>query len=115
MAMPVRGGILTCNITDPQTLYASYMSFLTHGGIFVPSTRKHTIGEDVFVAFTLPGSAERYPLNGKVVWVNEKGTTAKPAGFGMQFGTDPNSIKIKNEIERLLAGQVESDRPTFTM
>lgn len=115
MAMPVRGGILTCNFTDTSTLYSSYMSFVTNGGIFVPSNRKHTLGEDVFVAFTLPGSSERYPLNGKVVWVNEKGTTMKPAGFGMQFGTDPNSLKLKNEIERLLAGEVESSRPTFTM
>lgn len=26
MAMPVRGGILTCNIADTQTLYSSYLS-----------------------------------------------------------------------------------------
>lgn len=115
MAMPIRGGIITCNITDTQTLYSSYLSFITHGGIFVPSARKHNLGEDVFVAFTLPSSAERYPVNGKVVWINEKGTPSRPAGFGMQFGTDPNSLKMKNEIERLLAGEVESTRPTFTM
>ena len=59
MAMPIRGGILTCNIADTQTLHSSYLSFVTHGGIFVPSTRQHNLGEDVFVAFTLPGSAER--------------------------------------------------------
>ncbi len=115
MPMPIRGGVLTCNIADIQTLYNSYLSFITHGGIFVPSTKKHTLGEDVFVAFTLPGSSERYPLNGKIVWINEKGTPNKPTGFGMQFGTDPNSTKLKNEIERLLAGQTESTRPTYTM
>lgn len=115
MAMPIRSGILTCNIADTQTLHSSYLSFVTHGGIFVPSTRQHNLGEDVFVAFTLPGSAERYPLNGKIVWINEKGTLSKPAGFGMQFGTDPNSLKLKNEIERLLAGEIESTNPTYTM
>lgn len=115
MAMPVRGGILTCNITDIPTLYSSYISFVTNSGIFVPSARKHSLGEDVFVAFTLPGSTERYPVNGKIVWINEKGTPQKPAGFGMQFGTDPNSLKLKNEIERLLAGEVESVKPTYTM
>lgn len=115
MAMPVRGGILTCNIADTQTLYNSYLSFVNHGGIFVPSTRKHALGEDVFVAITLPGSAERYPLNGKIVWVNEKGTPSKPSGFAIQFGTDPNSLKLKNEIERLLAGEVGATRPTYTM
>lgn len=115
MVMPIRGGIITCHISDTQTLYQSYMTFVKDGGIFVPSTRKHAIGEDVFVAFSLPNSSERYPLNGKVVWVNEKGTSTKPAGFGMQLGKDPNSLKFKNEVERLLAGQTQSDKATYTM
>lgn len=115
MAMPMRGGILTCHIPDTQTLYSSYLSFVTNGGIFVPSTRGHKLGEDVFVACTLPGSSERYPLNGKIIWINDKGTTTKPAGFAIQFGTDPNSLKIKNEIERLLAGEINSTKPTYTM
>lgn len=117
MAMPARGGggIITCNITDTATLYSSYLPFVTNGGIFVPSTRGHQIGEDVFVAFTLPGSSERYPLNGKVVWVNHKSVGGRPAGFAMQFGVDPNSTRIRNEVERLLAGQLESPQPTYTM
>lgn len=115
MVMPMRGGIITYNISDTQTLYNSHMSFVKDGGIFVPSTRKHTLGEEVFVVFSLPNSSERYPLNGKIVWLNEKGTTAKPAGFGIQFGTDPNSLKLKNEIERLLAGADSSERATYTM
>lgn len=115
MVMPMRGGIITYNIADTQTLYSSYMSFVKGGGIFVPSTRKHALGEDVFVVFTLPNSSERYPLNGKVVWINEKGTSSKPAGFGMQFGADTNSLKFKNELERLLAGGDSLKQATFTM
>jgi type IV pilus assembly protein PilZ len=115
MAMFLRSGIITCNIAHIQTLYSSYLSFVANGGIFVPSTRGYNIGDDVFVAFTLPGSNDRFPLNGKIIWVNDKGTTAKPAGFALQFGTDINSQKMKNEIERQLAGMVESDRPTYTM
>lgn len=111
----MRGGIITCNFSDVQTLYSSYLSFITNNGIFVPSSRKHHLGEEVFVVVTLPDSSERYPLSGKIVWLNDKGTTTKPSGFGMQFGTDTNSLKLKNEIERLLAGQVDSDKTTFTM
>lgn len=111
----MRGGIITCTFDDIQTLYNSYLSFVTNNGIFVSSNRKHHLGEEVFVVVTLPDSSERYPLNGKIVWLNDKGTTAKPSGFGVQFGTDPNSLRLKNEIERLLAGQVDSDRATFTM
>ena len=115
MAMPVRGGIITCNIPNTQALYSSYLAFVDNGGIFVPSTRQHSLGEDVFVAFTLPGSADRFPLNGKIIWINAKGTATKPAGFGMQFGKDPNSIRLRNEIEKLIAGEINSDKPTFTM
>lgn len=115
MAMPIRGGIITCQIPDSQTLYSSYMSFVKDGGIFVPSSRKHTLGEDVFVAFSLPNSSERYPLNGKIIWINEKGTTTKPAGFGMQLGNDPNSLRFKNDVERLLAGLTSSEQATYTM
>lgn len=116
MAMPSRGGgIITCTIADTQTLYQSYLPFVNGGGIFVPSTRQHKLGEDVFVAFTLPGSSERFPLNGKIVWINHKSTITKPAGFAMQFGSDPNSVRIRNEVERILAGQLESTNPTYTI
>lgn len=116
MAMPIRGGgIITCAIKDVATLYASYMPFVHNGGIFVPSNRPHQIGEDVFVAFTLPDSQERYPLNGKVIWLNQKSVGGRPQGFGMQIGTDINGNRIRNEIERLLAGSLESAQPTYTM
>lgn len=116
MAMPVRGGgIITCNITDLNVLYASYMPFVHNGGIFVPSNRGHQIGEDVFVAFTLPGSQERFPLNGKVIWINHKSVGGRPQGFGMQIGSDVNGTRIRNEIEKLLAGKLESNQATYTM
>lgn len=117
MPMPMRGagGIITCNFSDTDTLYASYLPFVTNGGVFVPNTQPRRIGEDVFVAFMLPGSTERYPLNGKVIWINHKASAGRPAGFAIQFGNDPNSLRMRNEIERLLAGSLESPRPTYTM
>lgn len=116
MAMPVRGGgIITCNIPDTEVLYSSYLTFVNGGGIFVPSARNHHLGEEVFVAFTLPGGSDRYPLNGKIIWVNHKQSGNKPAGFALQFGSDPNSTRMRNEIERLLAGQVDSPKATYTM
>lgn len=115
MAMPLGAGVITCNIPDLDTLYKSYLGFVSEGGIFVPSSKAHKMGEDVFVAFTLPGSKERYPLNGKIVWLNQKGTATRPAGFGIQFGKDMVAQRMKNEVERLLAGQTENDRPTYTL
>lgn len=72
MAMPGRGGILTCHIEDIATLYASYLSFVSNGALFVPSNRVQQLGDEVFIAVTLPNSSERLPMNGKVVWINQK-------------------------------------------
>ena len=115
MAMPGRGGILTCHIEDMATLYASYLSFVENGALFVPSKNPQKIGDEVFIAVTLPNSSERLPMNGKVVWINHKGQAHRPAGFAVQIGTDVAGQKIKNEVERLLAGKIDSQQPTYTM
>ena len=115
MAMPGRGGILTCHIEDMATLYASYLSFVENGALFVPSNHPKKLGDEVFIAITLPNSSERLPMNGKVVWVNHKAQAHRPAGFAVQIGTDVAGQRIKNEVERLLAGKIDSQQPTYTM
>ena len=115
MAMPGRGGILTCNIEDIATLYASYLSFVDNGALFVPSNRIQQLGDEVFIAVTLPNSSERLPMNGKVVWINRKTQANRPAGFAVQIGKDVSGQKIKNEVERLLAGKLDSPQATYTM
>lgn len=115
MAMPGRGGILTCHIENIEMLYASYLSFVSNGAIFVPSDQPQQLGNEVFIAITLPNSSERLPMNGKVVWVNTKAQGGRPAGFAVQIGTDIAGQKIKNEVERLLAGKVDGLQSTYTM
>ncbi|MDN6275827.1 PilZ domain-containing protein [Psychrobacter sp.] len=115
MAMPGRGGVLTCQIKDNETLYASYLSFVTNGALFVPSDRPQSLGDEVFVAVTLPNSSERLPMNGKVVWINAKTQGGRPEGFAVQIGNDIAGQKIKNEVERLLAGKIDSLQSTYTM
>ncbi|WP_201528228.1 MULTISPECIES: PilZ domain-containing protein [Psychrobacter] len=115
MAMPGRGGVLTCHIEDVATLYASYLSFVENGALFVPSSRVQKLGDEVFIAVTLPNSSERLPMNGKVVWVNHKAQANRPAGFAVQIGTDLSGQKIKNEVERLLVGKIDSQQSTYTM
>ena len=115
MAMPGRGGILTCHIEDIATLYASYLSFVDNGALFVPSERIQQLGDEVFIAVTLPNSSERLPMNGKVVWINRKSQASRPAGFAVQIGKDVSGQKIKNEVERLLAGKLDSQQATYTM
>jgi type IV pilus assembly protein PilZ len=50
-----------------------------------------------------------------VVWINSKTQGGRPAGFAVQIGTDVAGQRIKNEVERLLAGKVEGVQSTYTM
>ncbi|CAM3470360.1 MULTISPECIES: PilZ domain-containing protein [Psychrobacter] len=115
MAMPGRGGILTCHMEDIETLYASYLSFVNNGALFISSDRVQKLGDEVFIAVTLPNSSERLPMNGKVVWISSKVQSGRPAGFAVQIGTDIAGQRIKNEVERLLAGKIDSLQSTYTM
>lgn len=115
MAMPGRGGILTCHIENIEKLYASYLSFVSNGALFVPSNDAQQLGNEVFIAITLPNSSERLPMNGKVVWINAKTQGGRPAGFAVQIGTDIAGQRIKNEVERLLAGKIDGLQSTYTM
>ncbi|PWK14011.1 type IV pilus assembly protein PilZ [Psychrobacter immobilis] len=115
MAMPGRGGILTCHIENIEMLYASYLSFVSNGALFVPSNDAQQLGNEVFIAITLPNSSERLPMNGKVVWINAKTQGGLPAGFAVQIGTDIAGQRIKNEVERLLAGKIDGLQSTYTM
>lgn len=115
MAMPSRGGITTINYETVDKLYACYLPYIQNGAIFVPSNQQPELGSQVFVAITLPGSSDRMPLNCKVAWVHHRSQGNRPAGYAIQFSTDEAGLRIKNEVERLLAGKINSDKPTFTM
>lgn len=115
MAMPSRGGITTIHYDTIDKLYASYLPFIDNGALFIPSSQQQSLGSQAFVAITLPGSTERMPLTGKVVWVNHRSQAQRPAGFALQLGKDEAGLRIKNEVDRLLAGHINSDKPTFTL
>lgn len=115
MAMPSRGGITTINYDTIEKLYASYLPFIENGALFIPTNQQQQLGSQTFVAITLPNSSERMPLNGKVVWVNHRAQAQRPAGYALQLGKDEAGLRIKNEVDRLLAGHISSDKPTFTL
>lgn len=109
------GGVLAFAPQDRMALHHCYMPFFRNGGIFVPTPNKYSMGDDVFVLIKFPdSSAERIPAVGKVVWINRSGTTAKPAGVGIQFSDVPENIPVRNQIESAIAG-ISQDVPTHTM
>ncbi|ASR44281.1 MULTISPECIES: PilZ domain-containing protein [unclassified Luteimonas] len=111
-----RQGILSLTIKDKAALYNAYMSYLKQGGVFVPTTKRYFIGDEVFLLLTLPESSERLPTAGKVVWVTPAGAQGnRAAGVGVQFADTPEGEALKGRIETLLAGVLTSEKPTHTM
>lgn len=111
-----RQGILSLAIKDKGSLHTSYMSFLRGGGLFVPTTKRYQIGDEVFLLLTLLDDKDRLPVAGKVVWVTPTGAQGnRTAGIGVQFNETADGEAAKTKIEALLAGTLGADRLTHTM
>jgi len=107
-------GILSLTIKDKAVLYAAYMPFLDNGGLFIPTGKSYSLGDEVFMLLNLMDEAEKIPVAGKVVWLTPKGAQGnRAAGIGVQFSDMDDTASKK--IETYLAGSLESDRPTHTM
>ncbi|MBL3589342.1 MAG: PilZ domain-containing protein [gamma proteobacterium endosymbiont of Lamellibrachia anaximandri] len=115
MAGGSRQGILSLTIKDKNALYAAYMQFVKNGGLFIPTTKKYRLGDEVFMLLTLMEEAERIPVAGKIIWVTPVGAEGnRAAGIGVQF-SDQDGGAARNKIETYLAGALKSDRPTHTL
>ncbi|BDX20411.1 MAG: pilus assembly protein PilZ [Pseudomonadales bacterium] len=109
-----RNGILSLTIKDKSVLYAAYMPFVKHGGLFIPTNKNYRLGDEVFMLLNLMDEPEKIPVAGKVIWVTPKGAQGnRAAGIGVQFSDQDNTARSK--IETYLAGALQSDRPTHTM
>ena len=109
-----RQGILSLTIKDKAVLYSAYMPFLENGGLFVPTNKKYSIGDEVFMLLTLMDDPEKIPIAGRVVWVTPVGAQGnRQAGVGVQFSEQDTSANAK--IENQLGGALNSERQTHTM
>lgn len=111
---PRMGGIIHANISDIETLYASYMPYVVGGGLFIPTKQPVTLGEEVFVLATLPEQSQKIPLTGKVIWISQKQNGIKLQGFGMQL-TGEKGVYYKSEAEKILTGIKSEGRTSYTM
>ncbi len=110
-----RQGILSLTIKDKNALYAAYMQFINNGGLFIPTTKRYQLGDEVFMLLTLMDESERIPVAGKVVWITPMGSEGnRAAGIGVQFNDQDGGV-ARNKIEGYLAGALQSERPTHTM
>ncbi len=109
-----RGSLLSLTVADESVLYAMYMPFVRHGGLFVPTTEPHDLGDEVFLLLGLPDAPERIPVAGRVVWVTPAhARNGRLAGIGVQLSADDDLVRSR--IEECLGPLLEADRPTHTM
>lgn len=116
MAMPGRQqGILNLSIKDKDALYQAYMPFVENGGLFIPTTKKYQLGDDVFMLLSLMEDTDRIPAAGKIIWITPIGAEGnRTAGIGVQFSPQDEGT-TRNKIETLLVGMLQMDRTTHTM
>jgi len=111
-----RPSIVQLVIKEKTELYAAYIPLFSEGGIFITTSRDHTLGDDVYLLLTLPGDTQRYPVTGKVAWITPAHAAGnKTQGIGVRFPSDEKSRILKTKIEEILGAQLASNRPTQTI
>ncbi len=115
-ALASRPGVFTLVIRSKSALYAAWMPLLKGGGIFLPSTRAHALGEEVLILLTLLDDPNKIPLQGHIAWINPAHSTGnRPQGIGAQLSDSEIARELKKKVEGLLAGALQSSRPTHTI
>ena len=110
-----RHGILNLAVKDKAHLHGAWMPFVKGGGIFVPTIKRFSLGDEVFLLLSLPESSDKYPVPGKVIWMTPAGAQGnRTAGVGVQFTEGGDAEAVRSKIEALLAG-MNAEKPTQTM
>lgn len=106
---------LSLKIKTNDVLYKAYMPFITNGGLFIPTTNKFTLNQEIYLHLQLPDTDTEYQLPGMIVWLTPTSAEQgwKP-GIGIQFlGEQASEIRVR--IEQLLEGLLSLGEPTNTL
>lgn len=115
-AQSQRPGLITFALRTKGELYQAWMPFIAGGGIFVPSPRAYALGDEVFLLLTFMQETAKIPLHGTVAWINPAGAAGgRPQGIGVRIQSDPVADELRKRIEGVLAGVLNSSRPTHTI
>ncbi|MES2317049.1 MAG: PilZ domain-containing protein [Pseudomonadota bacterium] len=116
LAQPARPSVLSLAIKEKAALYAAYMPFLKHGGMFVPTVKPYKIGDEIYLILALMDDPNKYPIAGKVAWITPAGANNNKAqGIGVHFPDDETGHRAKLRIEEILGAALRSSRATHTL
>jgi type IV pilus assembly protein PilZ len=112
----VKKKTLSIVIHDTGVLRAAYMQFIKGGGLFIPTKKAFTMGEDTNLVIRLLDDEDPHRVSGKVVWITPSGTqTTKASGIGVEFADDQNGERLRSRIEVILGAHLKSQESTHTM
>ncbi|MBE8215308.1 MAG: pilus assembly protein PilZ [Endozoicomonadaceae bacterium] len=103
--------IIDIHFATKDLLYRAYMPFLINGGLCITSKHPYDMDDTIFIRLKLLDEPAILPIVCKVVWLTP--VQNFEYGIGLQFIEDDEPAK--NKIENLLAGLLNSDRPTATL
>jgi type IV pilus assembly protein PilZ len=111
----IRPSVLSLTISQKSALYAAYIPHLRRGGIFIPTTKRYRLGDEVFMLLTIMDDPNKIPVAGTVVWVTPPNCQgSKAQGIGVHFSDDESGHSAKLRIESMLGGLLQSTRSTHT-
>ena len=106
--------VLSLTIRDEQALYMSYMRFLKYGGLFLPTDKTYTMGDEVLMSLSLPGAEQKFPIQGKVAWITPTNNPQKKSGIGVAFSDTEASTRVRHHIDSLLQ-EISTSKATHTL
>lgn len=96
-------------------LYKSYMPWFRNGGLFIPTTKRFQMGQEVLMMVILPETRDKLPAAGVVSWVSPQNSTGhKKQGVGVEF-TDDEGMALRYRIDGMLRELLEKGEPTYTL
>jgi type IV pilus assembly protein PilZ len=116
LVLPGRPTVLSLAIREKAALYAAYMPFLKHGGLFLATNKQHKLGDEIFVILTLMDEPAKHQIAGKVAWITPAGAHHdKAQGVGIHFPDDESGQRVRQRIEEILGPALRSARATHTL
>lgn len=113
--MGVRPSVLSLTIKERSGLYAAYMPFIEGGGVFIPTQKEYSLGDQVYMILQLMDNPKRFSIACKVVWVSPAGMAQKTQGIGVQIPHDDTGKELNKFIEQSLGSAIGSSRKTHTL
>ena len=115
-ASAARPSVIQLVFREKGALYAAYIPAFAEGGLFVPTSRDYTLGDDIYLLLSLPDDTQRYPVAGKIAWITPANASGgRTQGVGVRFPGDDKTRLLRVKIEEILGTNISSSKPTQTL